>query len=136
MFTMSVCGRRTSRSCSCSAARPAGFQDPAPNVDNFLLLSGADHAQILADPAALAKTLDALGRPCVHAVPPDDPNDPQQPGDDPPEDPGEPDYPGEAAGGCSTSHAGGAAILLVLLAVLGLRQRRHAVAEDPLQPAE
>lgn len=110
----------------------AGFQDPAPNVDNFLLLSGADHGQILADPAALEKTIDALGRPCVHATPPDDPPTPP---DDVPEDPSEPDNPGEAAGGCSTSHADGGALLL-LLAILALRQRRHAVAEDPLEAAE
>ncbi|MBZ5709976.1 esterase/lipase family protein [Nannocystis pusilla] len=50
----------------------AGYQDPAPNVDNFLLLSLADHSQILADPVAIAKTLTALGTPCTPAAPPDD----------------------------------------------------------------
>lgn len=106
----------------------AGFQDPAPNVDNFLLLSGADHVQILSDPAALAKTLDALARPCVHAVPPDEPGDPQNPDDDDlPEDPSEPDYPGETVGGCSASGDGGraaTAIVACLLAVIVRRRRR------------
>ena len=43
----------------------AGFQDEAPNVDNFLLTTLADHSQILADPLALAKMASALASPCV-----------------------------------------------------------------------
>lgn len=49
------------------AGSSAGFQDPAPNVDNFLLWSASDHAQILADPIAIDKTLRALATPCASA---------------------------------------------------------------------
>ncbi len=54
------------------AGTTAGFQDEAPNVDNFLLLTPSDHAQILDDPVAVAKTLAALGTPCEPAWPDDD----------------------------------------------------------------
>lgn len=45
----------------------AGFQDPAPNVENFTLQSPADHSQILADNAALAKMVQGLNAPCLQA---------------------------------------------------------------------
>lgn len=52
------------------AGASAGFQDAAPNVDNFLLFTGSDHAQILADPIAVRKALDALATPCRQTSPP------------------------------------------------------------------
>jgi pimeloyl-ACP methyl ester carboxylesterase len=95
----------------------AGFQDPAPNVDNLLLESLADHAQILADPVALEHTLDALGTPCPFTD-----RDGEQ---DPTDESGDPDsdhggFPD--GGGCS---AGGVASPLVALALLGLVRRRR-----------
>ena len=45
----------------------AGFQDPAPNVDNFTLISTADHGGIISDPGAIAKMLGGLNAPCAVA---------------------------------------------------------------------
>ncbi len=43
----------------------AGFQDPASNVDNFVLPTPSDHVGILSDPLALAKMLRDLNTPCA-----------------------------------------------------------------------
>lgn len=45
----------------------AGFQDPAPNVENFTLQSAADHSALLTDNAALAKMVQSLNAPCLQA---------------------------------------------------------------------
>lgn len=49
----------------------AGFQNDAPNVDNFLLETSADHVQILVDPIAQAKMFAALKVPCDPSAPED-----------------------------------------------------------------
>jgi MYXO-CTERM domain-containing protein len=46
------------------AGTAAGFQDEAPNVDNVVLLTGADHVGVTSDPQVLAKMSAALGSPC------------------------------------------------------------------------
>jgi pimeloyl-ACP methyl ester carboxylesterase len=53
------------------AGATAGFQDAAPNVENFLLFTTSDHSQILDDPIAVGKALAALGAPCAAALPHD-----------------------------------------------------------------
>jgi len=97
------------------AGTSAGFQDPAPNVDNVVVVSASDHGQLLADPIVIARTLDALATPCPF-TPAGDPGDPDEPDDDPAMDP-EPGVPV----GCA---AGGSPGLLLGLAALGLRRRR------------
>ena len=47
------------------AGASSGFQDAAPNVDNFLLLTLSDHSQILDDAIAVNKALTALAAPCA-----------------------------------------------------------------------
>jgi pimeloyl-ACP methyl ester carboxylesterase len=42
----------------------AGFQDPAPNVENFVLTSLADHVQMISDPAAIDKMIGGLAKTC------------------------------------------------------------------------
>jgi pimeloyl-ACP methyl ester carboxylesterase len=105
------------------AGAAAGFQDDAPNVDNFLLLTPADHVQILTDGVAVAKLLTALDTPCVVPPPPGQPGGPDDP------DPEDPDAPGGVTGGCNSSDAaaGGAALTSCLLAglALALLVRRH-----------
>lgn len=114
----------------------AGFQDEAPNVDNFVLWSGADHSQILTDPMAIDRTLGSLGASCPRPAP-------IVTGDAPP-DGGIVDFgtgggtgsgatgdeapPGGAlAGGCSATSAvpaHGSLLLVVSLALLLRRRRR------------
>jgi pimeloyl-ACP methyl ester carboxylesterase len=43
----------------------AGFQDQAPNVENVVLQSFADHTAILGDQGALAKMISGLAAPCA-----------------------------------------------------------------------
>jgi uncharacterized protein (TIGR03382 family) len=50
------------------AGASAGFQDAAPNVENFVLISVADHVGIISDPGALAKMLAGLAAPCNPAA--------------------------------------------------------------------
>lgn len=102
------------------AGPAAGFQDEAPNVENFFLVTTSDHAQMLADPIAIEKTLAAFDTPCVSATPPGGGGgDDEDEGDDPDDDGG-----GIAADGCSTAPAPSAALPLVFALVLGLRRRR------------
>ena len=42
----------------------AGFQDEAPNVENFVLTSFADHSTMLADPVAIQKMLAGINKNC------------------------------------------------------------------------
>ncbi|MEO8550661.1 MAG: hypothetical protein ABI678_11830, partial [Kofleriaceae bacterium] len=102
----------------------AGYQDPAPNVDNVLLASTADHGQIISDPGALAKLVGALGSPC--AVSPFDGGAPIDPGggSDDPAGGGE-DGSGPGGGSHAGCNAGGAGGLSAMLALLGLRRRRR-----------
>lgn len=54
------------------AGAAAGFQDEAPNVENFLLtttITQNAHNDMLADPIALAKMLGGLAAPCAPAPP-------------------------------------------------------------------
>ncbi|MGN6108523.1 MAG: esterase/lipase family protein [Kofleriaceae bacterium] len=114
----------------------AGFQDPAPNVENIFLVGGADHGGIISDPVAIAKTLAALGAPCAPAQggDPSDPSDPNDPGSGGPGDPGGSNDPGAGDGGdvsvgcaaTSSSAAGGA--WLAALALILLRRRRATPA--------
>jgi len=134
------------------AGSAAGFQDEAPNVENFLLLTTSDHVQMLDDAIALGKTLEALATPCDPTWPDDDPPDADDPpgddvppgGDDPPgtDDPPGGDYPpgtddpdsddgdlgGTPVAGCATSppSAGGEVFWLLLVAAgLFVRRRRR-----------
>ena len=103
----------------------AGYQDPAPNVDNVLLASTADHTQIISDPAALAKLVAALGSPC--AVSPFDGGAPIDPGggSDDPNGGGGDDEGGPGGGSHAGCNAGGASGLGFAFAFLGLRRRRR-----------
>ncbi|MCB9570774.1 MAG: alpha/beta hydrolase [Kofleriaceae bacterium] len=121
----------------------AGFQDDAPNVDNFVLPTSADHAQLLTDPVALTYAIAALSTACPYteAGVPDDPDadgDPGAPGPDAgvgdpdgdgagnPDDPGAGGTPGGCAvGGGGGGGAAGAGLVLALGALLGLARRRH-----------
>jgi pimeloyl-ACP methyl ester carboxylesterase len=54
------------------AGATTGFQDEAPNVDNFVLLTSVTtnaHNDMLGDPVALAKMLAAFDSPCTPAPP-------------------------------------------------------------------
>jgi len=127
----------------------AGFQDNAPNVDNWLLPTASDHSQILADPLALAKTLLALDTPCVPKPtttdPPPDGTEPstdsdagtEPSGDAPPGDaaPAKAAAAAEADRSTTTDEAAGCACtsssapsprgaLFALLSVLALIRRR------------
>lgn len=42
----------------------AGFQDEAPNVENFVLTTYADHVTMLADPIAIDKMLQGVAKSC------------------------------------------------------------------------
>ncbi len=118
----------------------AGFQDPAPNVDNFLLPTASDHAQILADPIAMTRALAALATTCPYAGAGDsgDPDDLADDGDGVPDDgdaDGVPDSGGGgvAVGGCSASGLPASVVFGVLIAVsvmLLARRRRREVAAD------
>lgn len=50
----------------------AGFQHEGSNIENFVLMSGADHSTILNDPTALRKMLSGLDAPCTPAKPDED----------------------------------------------------------------
>lgn len=114
------------------AGASAGFQDEAPNVDNFLLLSLADHVQLLGDPIAIGKTLGALAAPCEPSWPDDD--GPVEPGDDDPASPPTDDEPppgeddgapgGVTATGCGIALSRGAPGAWLLVAAIALVLRR------------
>lgn len=60
-----------------SAADPitgasAGFQDPGYRVENFVLVSTADHGRIISDPDAIAKMVASLAEPCSEDAGTDD----------------------------------------------------------------
>lgn len=101
----------------------AGYQDPAPNVDNVLLASTADHGQIISDPGALAKLVATLGSPC--AVSPFDGGAPIDPnGGGGSDDTGSDGDSGPGGGSHAGCNAGGASGLGLALVLLGLRRRR------------
>lgn len=106
----------------------AGFQDPAPNVDNFLLVALADHGQILSHPEAIGRMMAGLRAPCAFAqLPAQGPNGPDDAAD-PDELAGESD---NAAAGCSAGGGTGLGFGLALgLGALVTRRRRprHAGA--------
>lgn len=112
----------------------AGFQDPAGNVENFRLVTGADHTQIMAEPIAKAKMLAALAKDCVPPGPMDPGTGDAGGGDagsggdgdggdgDGTSDSGDDPY----SAGCASSHAGSwPSLLLVGLVLLGLRRRAN-----------
>ena len=91
----------------------AGFQDEAPNVDNFLLVTPSDHVQILSDPIALGRTLAALATECRFTGS----TDPEpEPDDGTAEDP--------AVTGCSAAGGSAAPGALLLALLLAVRRRR------------
>jgi uncharacterized protein (TIGR03382 family) len=98
----------------------AGFQDDAPNVDNFLLETRADHVQILTDPAAQARMFAALDAPCDATPTGDDTGDGSGDGGDSSDNDGD----GPFSAGCSASH-GASASWLVVLALAGVARRRR-----------
>jgi pimeloyl-ACP methyl ester carboxylesterase len=106
------------------AGPSAGFQDPRPNIDNFLLQTASDHAQILADPIAITKTLEALGTSCAFTGT-TDPVDPDDPGDAPEDPDAEPDEGdgGMAVGGCNAAGDSSGALVGLLLALALLTTR-------------
>jgi uncharacterized protein (TIGR03382 family) len=114
----SVCYTNIVGTADVLAGPSAGFQDDAPNVDNVLLQSTADHAQILADPIAITKTLEALGTSCAFTgtTDPGDPDDAGTPSDDPDPESGD----GMAVGGCNAAGGASSALVVALMSVLAL----------------
>lgn len=110
----------------------AGFQDPAGNVENFRLVTTADHTQIMAEPIAKAKMLAALATDCVPPGPMD-PGDGDAGGGDAGDggDGSDDGMPGDSNddpynAGCASSHTGAwPSLLLVGLVLLGLRRRAN-----------
>lgn len=105
------------------AGPAAGFQDEAANVENVMLYTASDHGQLLGDPVAIAKVLDAFADPC--RVPIDDP--PPGGGDEGDDDPSGGDDGGGGgieSNGCSTTPAPSAGLALALGLGLALRRRR------------
>jgi hypothetical protein len=90
----------------------AGFQDPGDGIENYVLVSNADHGAIINDPTAIAKMLAGLGAPCAVGT-----GDTTGDGSGDGSGSGADDGGGYGAGCSATS--GSASVLVVLLA-LGL----------------
>ncbi len=112
----------------------AGFQDESSNVENFRLVTTADHTQIMAEPLAQAKMLAALARECVPAA--TDPTDPGNgsgtgDGDGGGDGGSGAGSGGEFSAGCSSGPPMSWASLLVVALVIGrLRRLRPVVARQ------
>jgi hypothetical protein len=61
----SVCYTNIVSTADAITGQSAGYQDEAPNVENFLLVSNADHGGIISDPVAVGKMVAAFESPCA-----------------------------------------------------------------------